>query len=145
MRLAIQRVRKAEVSVDGQSVGKIGLGLFVLIGVGQGDKLEKADELANKLVNMRIMADQEDKMNLSVKDVGGEVLVVSQFTLYGDATNGRRPSFIKAAEPNLAKEIYERIIEKVRENGIKVETGNFGAYMKINAELDGPVTIIIES
>jgi len=145
VRLAIQRVRKAEVSVDGQSVGKIGLGLFVLIGVGQGDKLEKADELANKLVNMRIMADQEDKMNLSVKDVGGEVLVVSQFTLYGDATNGRRPSFIKAAEPNLAKEIYERIIEKVRENGIKVETGNFGAYMKINAELDGPVTIIIES
>ena len=145
MRLAIQRVRKAEVSVDGQSVGKIGLGLFVLIGDGQGDKLEKADELANKLVNMRIMADQEDKMNLSVKDVGGEVLVVSQFTLYGDATNGRRPSFIKAAEPNLAKEIYERIIEKVRENGIKVETGNFGAYMKINAELDGPVTIIIES
>ena len=145
MRLAIQRVRKAEVSVDGESVGKIGLGLFVLIGVGQGDKLEKADELANKLVNMRIMADQEDKMNLSVKDVGGEVLVVSQFTLYGDATNGRRPSFIKAAEPNLAKEIYERIIEKVRENGIKVETGNFGAYMKINAELDGPVTIIIES
>lgn len=150
MRLVVQRVKKASVSVAGNVVGSVDIGLFVLLGVGKDDKPEYADILAEKLVNMRIMADKEGKMNLSVKDipaqagVGAEVLVVSQFSLYADTSFGRRPSFVKAAETQLAKEVYEKFVERVKEQGVKVATGQFGAYMEIESTADGPVTIVLE-
>lgn len=150
MRLVVQRVKEAEVRVSDKTVGKIGKGLFVLLGVGQEDKQEYAEALAEKLVNLRIMQDEQGKMNLSIKDlpaqagVGGEVLIVSQFTLYADTSAGCRPSFIKAAQPDLAKEVYERFVEKVQEQGVEVATGEFGAYMEIESIADGPVTIILE-
>lgn len=144
MKLVIQRVKKAQVFASCESVGKIGQGLFILMGVGQEDKLEHADVLAEKVVNLRIMSDHEDKMNLSIKDVGGEVLVVSQFTLYADTTYGRRPSFIQAAKPEVAKEIYKKFVEKIEEQGVKVSTGSFGNYMEIENIADGPVTIILK-
>lgn len=144
MRLVIQRVKNARVRVNGEVVGQVNSGLFVLLGVGQNDKVEHADGLAEKVVNMRIMADEQGKMNLSVKDTGGEVLVVSQFTLYADSDSGRRPSFIKAAPPELAKKVYERFIERVKGEGVSVKTGNFGEYMEIESIADGPVTILVE-
>lgn len=144
MRLVIQRVKEAKVSSEGKVLGRIGKGLFVLLGVGKEDKPESAAVLAEKLSNLRIMADEQGKMNLSIKDVGGEVLVVSQFTLYADTSFGRRPSFVKAAEPELAKEIYQRFVEKLRQKGIKVATGSFGDYMEIESVADGPVTILLE-
>lgn len=144
MRLVIQRVKKAKVSSAGKIVGQIGKGLFVLLGVGKEDKTESAVFLAEKLVNLRIMADREGKMNLSVKDGSGEVLVVSQFTLYADTSFGRRPSFVKAAQPEWAKEIYGRFVEKLKQKGVKVATGSFGEYMEIESIADGPVTIILE-
>lgn len=145
MRLVVQRVKKAEVSVveTGKVIGKINNGLFVLVGVKEGDTKEDAEKLAEKLSKLRVMADKEGKMNLSVTDVDGGILVVSQFTLNADTSKGNRPSFIKAADPKLAQEIYEYFVAQLREKGIKVETGSFGAYMGIEAELDGPVTIII--
>lgn len=130
--------------VDGSVVGEVGRGLFVLLGVGQKDKPEYADLLAEKLVNMRIIADKQGKMNLSIKDINGEVLVVSQFTLYADTNYGRRPSFIKAAPPELARELYERFIQKIEKQGVKVATGSFGEYMEIESIADGPVTITLE-
>lgn len=144
MRLVIQRVKKARVTVDGKPIGQIGNGLFVLVGVGQDDKPKYADILAEKVVNIRVMANEQGKMNLSVKDVGGEVLVVSQFTLYADTSSGRRPSFIRAASPELAKEIYERFVQSIKQLGVNVATGNFGEYMEIEAVADGPVTILME-
>lgn len=144
MRIIVQRVKKASVSVAGNVVGSIDIGLFVLLGVGERDKPEYANFLAEKLVKMRIMADRAGKMNLSIKDVGGEVLVVSQFSLYADTSFGRRPSFIKAAEAQLAKAVYERFIEGVKEQGVGVATGQFGAYMEIKSTADGPVTILLE-
>jgi D-tyrosyl-tRNA(Tyr) deacylase len=145
MRLVVQRVNKASVSVDKKIVGKIGKGLFVLIGVKDGDRLEDAEKLAEKVSKLRIMSDENDKMNLSVKDVKASVLAVSQFTLHADTSKGNRPSFIKAAEPKVADRVYKQFVAKLKDLGIKVETGEFGAYMKIDAELDGPVTIILES
>ena len=144
MRLVIQRVEKAKViKVDGNSVvGEIGKGLFVLVGVKKGDTEKDAEILATKLSKLRVMADAEDKMNLSVTDIGGSMLVVSQFTLYADTAGGNRPSFINAEEPTRAKELYELFISKLKENSIDVETGSFGDYMKIETVLDGPVTII---
>jgi D-tyrosyl-tRNA(Tyr) deacylase len=132
MRLVIQRVKRAKVSVKGKNkiVGKINKGLFILMGVKEGDSKEDAEKLAGK-------------MTLSIKDVDGEVLVVSQFTLYADTSKGNRPSFIKAGVPELARDIYEHFVSQLKEKGIKVETGEFGAYMEIDAELDGPVTIIL--
>ncbi len=145
MKLVIQRVKKASVLDEdtGKIVGKINKGLFVLIGVREGDTKKEAENLAEKLAKLRIMADKNDKMNLSVKDVGGEILVVSQFTLNADTSKGNRPSFVKSAAPKLANEIYEHFVAQLREKGIKVETGNFGAYMEIKTELDGPVTILL--
>lgn len=145
MRLVIQRVKRAKVSVKGKKgiVGEISKGLFILMGVTEGDSKEGAERLAEKVSKLRIMADKEGKMNLSIKDVEGEVLVVSQFTLYADTRKGNRPSFIKASVPGLAKDIYEYFVAQLKEKGIKVETGEFGAYMKIDTELDGPVTIIL--
>ena len=147
MRLVIQRVKKASVErvTDKRIVGSINKGFFILVGVGKEDKLEDARILAEKVSKLRIMSDEQDKMNLSLKQVGGELLVVSQFTLYADTSHGNRPSFINAGLPEKAKEIYEYFVEKLKGNDLNVETGSFGDYMKINAELDGPVTIIIES
>ena len=147
MRLLVQRVKSAKVKVakTGKTVGKIEKGLLVLLGVKQGDAENDADILAEKLAKLRVMADEKEKMNLSVKDIDAEVLVVSQFTLYADTSGGNRPSFIKAAEPVLAEKLYKLFVSKLRGLGIKVETGSFGEYMEIDAELDGPVTIIMES
>lgn len=144
MRLIISRVSRASVKANGKTVGQIAKGLFVLMGVKKGDTEKNAEELAEKLSKLRVMADKEGKMNLSVKYIAGEILVVSQFTLYGDTKGGNRPSFIQAAEPETAKRIYEKFVMKLREKGIKVETGSFGDYMEIEALLDGPVTIILE-
>ena len=144
MRLIISRVSRASVKANGKTVGQIAKGLFVLLGVKNGDTEKNAEELAEKLSKLRVMADKEDKMNLSVKDIAGEILVVSQFTLYADTSGGNRPSFIQAAEPETAKRIYEKFVRELREKGIKVETGSFGDYMEIEALLDGPVTILLE-
>lgn len=141
----MQRVDKAEVRTEGKVVGRIDKGLFVLLGVSKGDKEEDALFLAEKLAKLRVMSDEKGKMNLAVKDVEGKVLVVSQFTLYADTKGGNRPSFIKAAEPELALKLYNLFIEKLKNLGIEVETGKFGSYMKISLKLDGPVTIILDS
>lgn len=142
--MVVQRVNKAKVSVGKKIVGRINKGLFVLVGVTESDSESDAQVLAEKLSKLRIMADGNDKMNLSIKDLEAGVLVVSQFTLYADTSKGNRPSFIRAAKPELAEKIYEYFVDKLKEMGIKIETGEFGAYMKIEAELDGPVTIILE-
>ena len=144
MKLVIQRVKSAKVTCSGNTVGQIDKGLFILLGVGQQDKEEDVERVAEKIVNMRIMSDNKDKMNLSIKDVNGEVLVVSQFTLYADTNYGRRPSFVKAAPPELAKKIYEKLIESIKTHGLKVAKGNFGNYMEIESVTDGPVTIILD-
>lgn len=144
MRLVVQRVNNAVVFTGNKTVGKIGRGLFVLVGVGEEDNEKKAEELAEKLSKLRVMADKNRKMNLSVNDAGGKILAVSQFTLYGNTKKGNRPSFIKAAEPKKAERIYNHFVEKLRERGIEVETGSFGDYMEIDVKLDGPVTILME-
>lgn len=146
MRLVIQRVKEARVVVkeSGEEVAKIEKGLFVLVGVGQEDKQEYADLLAEKVAKLRVMADKEGKMNLAVGDVEGEILVVSQFTLYADISGGNRPSFIKAGDPQLARNLYERFVGKLKALGITVQTGRFGQYMEVSLINDGPVTIIIE-
>ena len=151
MRLVVQRVKNASVSVEKKIVGKIDCGLLVLVGVREGDTIEDADYLAEKLVKLRVMADENGKMNLSVKDlpaqagIGGSLLVVSQFTLYADTSGGNRPSFVKAANPDAAKDIYDHLVNNLRKSGIDIETGSFGDYMEINSVLDGPVTIIVDS
>ena len=146
MRLVVQRVNKASVKIVDKNIvsGSINQGLFVLVGIGKSDNKEKAKILAEKLAKLRILSDENGKMNLSLYDTHQELLVVSQFTLYADTTAGNRPSFIKAAEPELAKEIYDYFLVCLKDLGLKVETGEFGAYMQINSELDGPVTIILE-
>jgi len=143
MRLVVQRVKRASVLVarTGEVVGKIRNGLFVLVGVKVSDTKKDAEILAEKLVKLRIMADKAGKMNLSVKDLNAPLLVVSQFTLYADTSKGNRPSFVKAARPELAQEIYEHFIGQLKKEGIRVESGKFGDYMEISALLDGPVTI----
>jgi len=147
MRLVVQRVKKAQVRVVGRQevAGKISQGFFVLVGIKKGDLEKDADILAAKLAKLRVMADKAGKMNLSLKEAGGWVLVVSQFTLYADTKGGNRPSFIQAALPMEAEEIYGHFVAKLREKELKVETGSFGDYMEIEAVLDGPVTIILES
>lgn len=144
MKLVIQRVSKAQVRVENNIVGKIGMGLFVLIGVGDGDTNDKADFFADKVSKIRLMSDENDKMNLSASEVGASILVVSQFTLYANTEKGNRPSFIKAADPKVAEKIYSHFVERLRSHGIKVEIGSFGEYMEIDAKLDGPVTITLE-
>jgi len=131
--------------VSDKTVGKIGKGLFVLIGIKKGDSQKDADILADKLVKLRVMADSSSKMNLSVKDANAQILSVSQFTLYANTKDGNRPSFIEAEEPEKAKELYEYFVSKLKNSGLVIETGEFGEYMKINCELDGPVTVILES
>ena len=145
MRAVVQRVKRSSVNVGGETVGKIGRGLLVLLGVADGDSTDDADFMVNKIVHLRIFEDENEKMNRSLHDVGGEMLVVSQFTLLGDCRKGRRPSFINAAKPDKATELYEYFVEKTREHGITVQTGRFRAMMEVELINDGPVTLIIES
>ncbi len=142
----MQRVEKAKVVrvSDKKTVGRIGKGLFVLVGFKKGDIQKTAELLAAKLSKLRVMSDSEEKMNLSLTDANGKILIVSQFTLYADTSGGNRPSFIDAEEPKKAKKLYEFFIEKLKSLGISVETGSFGDYMKVEAVLDGPVTILYD-
>ena len=144
MKLVVQRVKKAKVEVDEKVVGKINKGFLVLIGVTHEDEKEQADYLVKKLCNLRVFEDENGKMNLGLKDIEGELLIVSQFTLYADCSNGNRPSFISAAKPEKANELYEYFCKECEKNNIKVEKGIFGADMKVSLINDGPVTIIIE-
>lgn len=144
MKLVIQRVTTANVEVDKKVVGKINQGFMVLLGVAEGDTKEKADYLVKKLCNLRVFEDENKKMNLALKDVNGELLIISQFTLCADTSGGNRPSFINAEKPDKANEMYEYFCNKCQENGIHVEKGIFGADMQVSLINDGPVTIIIE-
>ena len=146
MRVLLQRAASGSVTVDGVCVGKIGRGLVLLIGVTHSDTPEDVEYLVNKCVNLRIFEDENGKMNLSLLDIGGEVLAVSQFTLYGDCVKGRRPGFDAAAEPVLAERLYDLFVEKMKQTGVgKVDTGKFGADMKVSILNDGPVTFMLES
>lgn len=144
MKIVVQRVKEAEVRVEGKSVGKIGKGFLVLLGVTHNDTKEQADYLVKKLCKLRVFTDENDKMNLGLKDIQGELLIVSQFTLYADCSQGNRPSFIEAAKPDQANELYEYFCSECEKNDIHVEKGVFGADMKVSLLNDGPVTIIIE-
>jgi len=145
MRAVVQRVKKSSVTVGHKKVGEIGSGLLVLLGVAKTDKTGDADYLADKIANLRIFEDDGGKMNRSLIETGGGMLVVSQFTLLGDCRKGRRPSFILAAEPDEADKLYNRFVDKVREKGIFVQTGRFRAMMDVLLVNDGPVTLIVES
>ena len=145
MRAVVQRVDKAKVTVDGKIVGEISRGLMVLVGVVEGDTEKDVQYLADKVTGLRIFEDEAEKMNLSVKDIGGAILNVSQFTLYGDCRKGKRPSFDKAAKPETAIVLYEKFNELCRQQNIKVETGVFGAHMLVELANNGPVTILLDS
>ena len=144
MKFLIQRVKHANVKVDEKIIGKINEGLLVLVGVTETDNEQIADYMVNKLVNMRIFEDENQKMNKSLKDINGQLLIVSQFTLYADCTSGNRPSFTKAAKPQQAEELYEYVIEKCKEQIDIVQQGEFGAKMKVELLNNGPVTIMLE-
>ena len=144
MRAVIQRVSKSRVTVEGKTKGEIGKGLLVLLGIKKGDTEEKAVKMGKKIANLRIFEDERGKMNLSLKEIEGEVLLVSQFTLYGDALKGRRPSFEKAAPPEQALFLYQKVKEVLKEEGIVTKTGEFGARMEVELINQGPVTIIVE-
>ena len=145
MRAVIQRVQNASVAIDGQIAGAIGKGFLVLLGISDQDTDEDLEYMIKKITNMRIFTDENDKMNLALKDVGGELLVVSQFTLSADTKKGNRPSFIEAGAPDFSKKMYLEFIRKCRELGFKTEEGEFGADMKVSLLNDGPVTIILDS
>lgn len=145
MRLVIQRVANAAVKVNEEIIGQIEKGFLVLVGVKQGDTKEQADFLIKKLCNLRVFEDENNKMNLSIKDINGKLLVVSQFTLYADCKKGNRPSFIEAARPEEAEPLYEYFKQGCRNEGIEVESGKFGADMKVSLLNDGPVTILLET
>ena len=145
MRVVCQRVLQAQVEVNGRQVGKIDKGLLVYLGVGKGDTEKDAQFIADKLVNLRIFADEAGKMNRSVLDVGGRILLISNFTLHGDCRKGRRPGFDAAAEPALAEELYEKVAALVAASGVGVEKGLFGQYMQVTSLNDGPVTSLLDS
>ena len=145
MRAVLQRVLQAEVKVNVRQVGKIDKGLLVYLSVGKQDTLQDAQFMAEKLANLRIFADEAGKMNRSVLDVGGQILLVSNFTLHGDCRKGRRPGFDAAAEPALAQQLYEKVIALVAEQGVSVEKGTFGGYMHVSSINDGPVTFLLDS
>ena len=144
MRAVVQRVSESSVTIKGEVAGKIGPGLTVLLGVTHEDTEKAADDLVDKIINLRIFSDEAGKMNRSLLDTGGEMLVVSQFTLYGDCRKGRRPSFIQAAGPEKGNALYEYFVKKVKEKGVKTATGRFGAMMDVALINDGPVTLILE-
>lgn len=145
MKVVVQRAKRAKVTVNGETVGSIGHGLVLLVGVTHSDTIEDVAFVADKIAHLRIFEDESGKMNLSVLDVGGEILSMSQFTLYGDCRKGRRPNFMEAAKPDHALPIYEALNEALRQKGIRVETGKFGAMMEVELINDGPVTLIVES
>ncbi len=145
MRAIVQRVSGASVTVEGNKISEIGKGFLVLLGVGQEDSKTDIDYIVDKLTGLRVFEDENEKMNLSIKDIQGEILVVSQFTLYGDCRKGRRPSFSSAAHPTVANELYLEVCEKLREQGIIVKTGQFAAMMDVALVNDGPVTIMLDS
>ncbi|MDQ0244572.1 D-tyrosyl-tRNA(Tyr) deacylase [Bacillus fengqiuensis] len=145
MRVVVQRAKNAKVVVEGKTVGAIERGVMLLVGVTHSDTREDAAYAADKIANLRIFEDESEKMNLSLLDIGGEVLSVSQFTLYGDCRKGRRPNFMEAAKPDYANDIYKQFNEELAKKGLKVETGIFGAMMDVQFTNDGPVTLIIES
>ena len=145
MRVVLQRVRRAEVEVEGQIVGACGPGLLLLVGVGPQDQEQDAAWLAKKIAGLRIFADPQDRMNLSIQDIQGSALSISQFTLYGDCRKGRRPSFIGAAKPDLAEPLWEKFCDLLEAEGVPTARGRFGADMQITAHADGPVTLVLES
>ena len=144
MRALLQRVSKASVTVDGQTISAIEKGLLILLGVGHGDGVEQANYLAEKTANLRVFEDDQGKTNLSILDVKGEAIVVSQFTLYADTRKGRRPSFIDAALPEVAEPLVRRFVELLRGHGVPTQSGRFGAHMEVEIHNDGPVTIWLE-
>lgn len=145
MRAVIQRVTHARVTIDGKVHGEIGRGFLILLGVCEGDTEAEAVYLADKCTGLRVFTDENDKMNLAPADIGGGLLVISQFTLYGDCKKGKRPNFMRAAKPELAIPLYEKFVARCRESGLPVETGEFGADMKVELLNDGPVTILMDT
>ncbi len=145
MRAVVQRANSGSVEVGGEEISSVGKGLVVLLGVAEGDEEKDCKYIADKLVNLRIFPDESGKMTLSLSDIGGEILIVSQFTLMGDARKGRRPDFFAAAPPAKAEELYEAVASQVEEKGITVGMGLFGAYMSVRIDNDGPVTILLDS
>lgn len=145
VRFVIQRVQNSKVTIDGEVRGQIEKGFMVLIGVGEGDTAETADKMIRKMINLRIFEDENGKTNLALKDVGGSLLLISQFTLYADCKRGNRPSFVKAGAPDMAKSLYEYIISKCKDEIEVVEQGEFGADMKVELVNDGPFTVILDS
>lgn len=145
MRAVVQRVKSSKVTVEGEVVGQIGEGLNVLLGICKEDSVEDLKYIVDKVINLRIFQDDNDKMNLSILDRGGEILAISQFTLYGDCRKGRRPNFMDALGGDKAKVLYDKFIEMLKETGINIQTGIFGAHMDVEIQNDGPVTILLES
>jgi len=145
MRAVVQRVKMAKVMVDGEVVGEIGKGVLIFLGVGVGDTIDDAEYLASKIVHLRIFGDDEGKMNLSLVETGGEALVVSQFTLWGDCKKGRRPSFVRAADPAVANDLYQKFIFFLKGKGIQVAEGRFQEMMDVHLVNDGPVTLLLDS
>ncbi len=145
MRAVVQRVSEASVKVSGNTIGEIGGGVLVFLGVGAGDNDADLKYIADKIMGLRIFSDENDKMNLSVADIGGSVLVISQFTLYGDCRKGRRPNFTSSMEPVAAEQMYNRFVEYIKDQGLDVQCGKFGADMKVSLVNDGPVTILLDS
>ena len=145
MRAVVQRVASSRVTVEGETTGKIDKGLMVLLGVADGDTDKDVTYMVDKIVNLRIFEDENDKMNLSLQDIGASLLVVSQFTLLGDCRKGRRPSFIEAAKPEIADNLYQKFVDKARSMGIRTETGRFQTHMMVELINDGPVTILVDS
>ena len=144
MRVVLQRVSRADVRVDGRRVGSVGRGHLLLVGFRESDGPDQIEWMADKVIGLRVFPDDDGKMNLSLEEIGGSVLVVSQFTLYGDTHKGRRPSFVEAAPPEIAVPLYERFIEALRARAVPVETGVFGAMMDVELVNDGPVTLVLE-
>ena len=145
MRAVLMRVSRASVSIGGEVVGKIGAGFLILLGVGQNDTEAQCVKLADKLTGLRILDDENDKMNWSLTDVGGEILVISQFTLYGNCRKGRRPEYLAAARPEIAIPLYEKFVQLCRDKGFHVETGVFGADMQVESVNNGPVTLVVDT
>ena len=145
MRAVLTRVSRASVAIDGQVVGKIGTGFLILLGIGQNDTEAQCVKLADKLTGLRIFDDENDKMNWSLTDVGGQILVISQFTLYGNCKKGRRPDYLAAARPEIAIPLYEKFVSLCRDKGFHVETGEFGADMQVESVNDGPVTLVVDT